>query len=167
VDPARRHLLSKRGKVAEIQPTLDFGPQEPAGVRLTNEVRAELVALTGHDIAADDPIMALVVLNQILLSKIAHEVAAILVKANEDAGEALAMMRTETLKSVAADLLLLAGQSREALKIDLTEAAARASSIVGGIESSLRMRRAFWVAIGAVGCALFGLGLIVGAAVGR
>ena len=146
---------------------LDFRPAEPEGLRLTNEVRAELVAMTGHDIAPDDPVMAMVVLNQILLPKIAGEIAGILVKANEEAVEALAKMRAETLNSVARDLLLLAGQARETLRVDLTESSARASAIVGGIESGLRMNRGFWVAVGAIGCGLFVLGMVIGAAVGR
>jgi hypothetical protein len=159
--------LRKRAKIPEMQPELAFQPTAPEGLRLTNEVRAELIAQTGHDIAPDDPIMALVVLNQILLPRIASEVAGILLKANEEAAEALAEMRKETLRSVAGDLLLIAGQGRESLRIDLTQAADRASAIVGGIESSLRMRRGFWVAVGVVACTLFALGSVVGAALGR
>lgn len=144
-------------RMFEEQPCLD----------ITNEVRAELVALTGHDIAPDDPIMALVVLNQILLPKIADQVAGILKKANEAAENALADMRRETLKSVAADLILLAGQARESLRLDLTQAQDRASHIVSGIETSLKLQRAVWIAIGAMGFGLFALGVVVGFGIGR
>jgi hypothetical protein len=152
---------------APEQPPLDLRPSQPAGQWLTNEVRAQLVALTGHDIAPDDPVMALVVLNQILLPKVAEEVTGILMKANEEARDGLAQMRAETLKSVAADLLLLAGQARDAVRLDLTQASERASQIVSGIDGSLRVRRAFWIAVGATGCGLFLLGIIVGTALGR
>ncbi|MCU1327838.1 MAG: hypothetical protein JWN34_3208 [Bryobacterales bacterium] len=111
--------------------------------------------------------MALVVLNQLLLPRVAEEVAMILTNTNQDALDALGNMRKETLQTTAGDLLLLASQAKEMLKVDLTEASGRAAAIVAGIESGLRISRAVWIAVGAIGCAVFGLGLIVGAALER
>jgi hypothetical protein len=64
---------------------------------------------------------------------------------------------------VAGDLLLIAGQG-ESLRIDLTQAADRASAIVGGIESSLRMRRGLGSGWLPAPCSLWAR---VGAALGR
>jgi len=152
----------KRQERIEEQQNLDFGPGERNGILLTNDVRAELVKLTGHDIAADDPAMVLVVLNQILLPRIAERVAESIRAANVDAGAILAEMRAETLKSAAGDLLLLVARARESLRVDLAESSARASAIIAGLESSIRVSRAFWIGVGAVGCGLLMLGIAIG-----
>jgi hypothetical protein len=158
--------LKRKDKIEE-QPDVDFRPSERKGIRLTNEVRAEVVALTGHDIAADDPVMVLVVLNQILLPRIAEQVAETIRAANVDTAEALAEMRTETLKSVAGDLLLLAGQARDTLRVDLAETSARAAAIVAGLETSIKVSRGFWVIVGAIGCGLLVLGIAIGVGLGK
>jgi hypothetical protein len=80
-----------------MQPELAFQPTAPEGLRLTNEFRAELIAQTGHDIAPDDPIMALVVLSQILLPRIARS-RGDPAESERRAAEALAEMRKETLR---------------------------------------------------------------------
>jgi hypothetical protein len=137
-------------------------PERPS--LLTNEVRAELVALTGHDLSPDDPALVLVVLNQILLPRLAADIAEIFRGANVEAVEQLAHMRRETVQSVAAELLVLASQTRDSLRIDLSEASGRASQIVQGIETAITTHRAFWAAAGFVACALLALGIVIGTA---
>jgi len=157
----------KRKENIEGKQDLDLRTSERKAFPLTNEVRAELVALTGHDIAADDPVMALVVLNQILLPRIAEQVAETMRAGNLETAEALAQMRTETLKTVTGDLLMLAGHARDALRVDLAEASARASVIVAGLEASMKVSRSFWAVVGAAGCGLLMLGMAIGERLGK
>jgi hypothetical protein len=111
--------------------------------------------------------MVLVVLNQILLPRIAQQVAETMRGANLETADALALMRTETLKSVTGDLLLLVGHARDAIRVDLGEASARAAAIVAGLEASIKVSRGFWAIVGAVGCALLLLGIAIGIGFGR
>lgn len=142
--------MSRKTKMAESHPpTLDFGPASPEGIRLTNDVRAEMIARTGQDIAPDDPLMVVVYLNQILLGHIADEIAAKLAKANAGAAEALQEMRQEVLNSVAAELG----------SVDFSQAEARASARLQG---QVSMSKGFWFAMGVVATALFVLGILVG-----
>lgn len=143
--------MSRKPKLAEVPP-LDFGPSAPEGIRLTKEIRAELMRLTGQEVTEDDPILTLVYLEQLLLGNLADEIAVKLAKANEAVAAQLAEMRQETLDSVAAELG----------SIDFTEAAGRADRIVHGIERGIRMHKGFWFLMGVVACALLGLGILVG-----
>jgi hypothetical protein len=49
------------------------------------------------------------------------------------------------------------------LRVDLAETSARASAIVAGLETSMRVSRSFWAIVGAVGCVLLMLGIAIGA----
>jgi len=158
--------LKRRDNIDATQGSVGRSPERKS-FPLTNDVRAELVALTGHDITADDPIMVLVVLNQILLPRIAEQVAETMRGANVETAEALTQMRAETLKSVTGDLLMLAGHARDAIRVDLAEASGRAAAIVAGLEASIKVSRGFWAVIGAAGCGLLVLGIVIGFGIGN
>ena|SRR5580765_5253920 len=140
--------MSRKSKLAAV-PTLDFGPSAPAGVQLSNEVRAELIRLTGQDITPDDPIMVAAYLNQFLFKDIVDQFVAKLTEANLGVAEALKEMRQEVLNSVA----------RELGGIDFTQAEARA---VQRIDAHVRMSKGFWFTMGVVAAAVFALGILLG-----
>lgn len=129
---------------------------------LTREIRAEVLKETGHDLHEDDPALSLVVLSRIVFRESIKELAQEIASANEIAVEQLEKMQYETLEATAKDLLALAEQKREALRLDVKEAEARAAQIVAGIDNGLKINRVFWGICGAVGSGLFFLGMLVG-----
>jgi hypothetical protein len=129
---------------------------------LTNEVRAELVASTGHDLDADDPLIILVKLNEIAMRKQAIEVLEIWKAGATSVTETLQKMRKDTLEQGAKDFLALRGQAVDSMKLDFALAEGRAVKIVAGIETGIRMHRIFWVVVGFVACGLVWLGFLLG-----
>ncbi len=132
-------------KTAAITPI-----SQPVLTGLPTEVRARLLADHGIDIAADDPLMTLVAMNQIVLPLIAAEIAKTIADANKEAMEQSAKMRQETLKATAADLGWLASQAREELRMDLARASVSADALIRSIQVSLRATKWFWICIGAL-----------------
>ena len=134
---------------------------------LTNEVRAEVVAKTGIDVGPDDTSLAFIELNRILLRGTVKECAVEIRTANEEARQQLEKMREATVKAVTTDLLAIAEQKRESLRLDLKEAEAKAAQIVTGIDTGLHFNKAFWLTAGAIGTALFFFGALIGGSLMR
>jgi hypothetical protein len=146
----------------EPEPELDFRPGKPAGIRLTKDLRAALLAETGHDISPEDPLWTVVVLNQLLLPQLAQQIVSDLSLANSQAAEALAAMRQEVLNAVADDCVDLARETVKDLREGLKKASSGADRIIARIESAWRFSAAGWIAIGAAAVGLVWLGYWLG-----
>jgi len=120
---------------------------------ITKEIRGELLAITGHELAADDPAIVFVELNQLLILKIADAVVASWRAEAAAVAAQLDKMKAEMLNAARADLLFYRDQARDAMALDASLAEGNAARIVKRIEVSLRDHRMFWILLTAGWCA--------------
>lgn len=131
-------------------------PEDPP-FRLTKEIRAELVATTGHDIAEDDPALALVVLCGIFLrtetDRIAHRIS----KANEEAAAQLEKLRATTIDRTSTALVEMANA-----KIAEANASIRAAQTKQDQSIDLGLHQRTYLALGLACGLLLLIGFILG-----
>lgn len=173
-------VVASPGPVPSVVPEIavqESLPLRSAAEFFTRDVRAELVSITGRDYSPDDPALDLVLINYLMLPKLGREVAEsikvacaeLLGKLTEthlEAIEKVKRMEQEALRDTAIQMKRLATEEKDLLRIDLSQAQAKATTIVTMIDESMKLNRKYWLVIGSIAGALligvFFFGFFVG-----
>ena len=124
-------------------------------------LRADVFRQTGVSLPSDDPAIALVLLNRLVMDRYTESFEA---RVQAAVGTKLDAIRVQAVKWAAEQMVLQQLEIHDRLEVDLTRHAARVDRLIRRVEMGTSFQMAFWVVVGVVLAILL---LLVGVLIGR